>query len=363
MPAARNPISPESKPSAPDAKEGVLYIGIDLGTSRTAVAASNGVRESCGSLVGYPKDVVSRKALKKDVLFGEEALRNRLSLNFFRPLAMGVIQHSEDDPASPAAMEFMRAASDLVRHAVSLAKARTDELVYAVIGCPAECSIKNKKAILDAARSVVDCAMICSEPFSVAYGMDILKDALVIDIGAGTTDLCRMHGTLPAPEDQTTNRCAGDSVDEQLKKLLKESCPGAQLTIHRVTEIKEKFSYVGEQTDPVWVDLPVNGKPTPFEVSRQVREACRSIIPPMLEDMQKLIGSFDPDFQSILKRNVLLGGGGSQIRGLGSAIEKAMIDLFGEGRVTSVPEPVYAGANGSLKIAHDMPAEFWEKLR
>ena len=40
---------------------GVLYIGMDLGTSRSAVAASNGVRESVFTAVGYPKDIISRK--------------------------------------------------------------------------------------------------------------------------------------------------------------------------------------------------------------------------------------------------------------------------------------------------------------
>ena len=58
-----------------DDKQGVLYIGIDLGTSRTSVAASNGVRETVWSYVGYPKDVVSRKLLKKDKLFGKEAAK------------------------------------------------------------------------------------------------------------------------------------------------------------------------------------------------------------------------------------------------------------------------------------------------
>src|SRR5262245_6762180 len=69
-----------------DKTEGVLYLGIDFGTSHTSVAASNGVRETIASLVGYPKDVVSKKLLKKDVLFGDEAMEKRLSLNFFRPL-------------------------------------------------------------------------------------------------------------------------------------------------------------------------------------------------------------------------------------------------------------------------------------
>jgi rod shape-determining protein MreB len=31
--------------------------------------------------------------------------------------------------------------------------------------------------------------------------------------------------------------------------------------------------------------------------------------------------------------------------------------------VTTVEEPIYAGANGALKIAHDMPEEYWRKLR
>jgi hypothetical protein len=28
-----------------------------------------------------------------------------------------------------------------------------------------------------------------------------------------------------------------------------------------------------------------------------------------------------------------------------------------------IEEPVYGGANGALKIAHDMPAEYWEQLK
>ena len=33
------------------------------------------------------------------------------------------------------------------------------------------------------------------------------------------------------------------------------------------------------------------------------------------------------------------------------------------GKVLRIEEPVYGGANGALKIAHDMPAEYWEKLK
>src|SRR5262245_9480871 len=100
-------------------KDGVLYVGVDLGTSRTAIAASNGVREMQPSVVGYPKDVVSRKLLRKPTLFGDEAMKKRLSLNFYRPLEKGVIKYSDDGAKSNngEAQAHMKAATDLVRFA------------------------------------------------------------------------------------------------------------------------------------------------------------------------------------------------------------------------------------------------------
>src|SRR6185369_3191633 len=95
MPAARTP--------------GILHVGLDLGTSRTSIAASNGQRMTLLSYVGYPKDVVSRKLLQRDVLFGQEAVDKRLALDLFRPLAQGVIQ-SEGAQAE----QNLRAARDLI---------------------------------------------------------------------------------------------------------------------------------------------------------------------------------------------------------------------------------------------------------
>jgi len=36
---------------------------------------------------------------------------------------------------------------------------------------------------------------------------------------------------------------------------------------------------------------------------------------------------------------------------------------LGGGAVKIIDEPVYAGANGSLKIAIEMPESFWEHLK
>ena len=355
---------PKPRPSEPEGnvalEQGILYVGIDLGTSRTSVSASNGVRESMPSFVGYPKDAVSRKLLKKDVLFGDEALLKRLSLDLYRPLGDGVIKDGGGKAESDA---NLRAARDLIGEIIRRAKPRKDELVYAVIGAPAQASLHNKEAILDVARQSVDSVMLCSEPFSVAYGLDWLDEALVIDIGAGTTDLCRMHGTMPEESDQITITYAGDYVDGQLMQLLAQSCKGASFSIQMVKTLKEKHSNVSNIVAPILVEFPVAGKPTQFDITADMLRACRAIIPPIVEGLGTLISTFDPEFQHRLKNRVLLAGGGSQIAGLDQAIEAEMLVRLGGGRVLRIDEPVYGGANGALKIAHDMPAEFWQQLK
>ena len=75
------------------------------------------------------------------------------------------------------------------------------------------------------------------------------------------------------------------------------------------------------------------------------------------------VSTFDPEFQKRLKNRVLLAGGGSQIRGLHLAIEREMQKQLGGGKCVRIQEPVYGGSNGALKIAHDMPAEFWNELK
>src|SRR5215208_4344717 len=71
-----------------------LLLGIDLGTSRSSIVSMHGVRKTVDSYVGWPKDAVSFKHLQRDVIFGREALDNRLALNLYRPLEKGVIKGS-----------------------------------------------------------------------------------------------------------------------------------------------------------------------------------------------------------------------------------------------------------------------------
>ena len=357
------PVAPSGDPGrsmAPNA----LLLGLDLGTSRSSIVSMNGPRKVIESYVGWPKDSISRKHLKADILFGKAALDNRLALNLYRPLEKGVIKgtRDDDDTSSDEQAKNLEAAAELVRYLVSLIEPGRDDVLYGVVGVPSQASDRNKQGIIDATRGALDNVMIVSEPFSVAYGLERINDVLVIDIGAGTTDLCRMHGTVPTAEDQISLEIAGDAIDQALCGLIKKRHPAAQLTVNMCKQFKEQYGFVNAQTEKIEVSIPVNGKPIMHDITADLKEACSLLIQPIMEAIHKLVASHDPEFQKVLRDNVILSGGGALLNGLNKQIENGLRDLGG-GQVTVAVEPLYAGANGALQLAVDMPTEYWHQLR
>ena len=168
---------------------------------------------------------------------------------------------------------------------------------------------------------------------------------------------------MPEDTDQVTLTFAGDHVDKTLTDLIKAKHGEAQFSIQMVKNIKERHGSVAQNMEPALVNLPVRGKPTQFDLTDEVREACRTLVKPIVEGLGELVSTFDPEFQDKLKNRVLLAGGGSLCKGLDTAIEMEMHELLGGGKVMRIEEPIYGGANGALKIAHDMPPEYWEKLK
>ncbi len=338
-------------------RDKALFIGIDLGTSCASISTSNGVREVVPTYVGYPKDNISEELLGDQPLFGEMALKHRMSVELVRPLAHGVIQAGGKGQNN----KYLTAAKQLVHHLLEKASPKPGQPVYGVIGAPARASISSQRILVNAARGVLDAVMIVSEPFAVAYGLEILDQALVIDIGAGTVDLCRLHGTLPEKQDQITLDEAGDFVDDKLSKMIRKEYPKAQFTVNMIRKLKERYGFVSESADRIITKFPVNGRPKEFDITDELRAACKSIVPGMVDSIAKLIATYDPEFQETIRSNVILAGGGSQMIGLPNLLEAAMEELGG-GKVTRVDEPLFAGANGALKMAKQMPKHFWQIL-
>jgi rod shape-determining protein MreB len=341
------------KPRDEQKQDNVLFVGIDLGTSRSAISSSSGKREWIESYVGWPKDFIAEQVVGKPVLFGAEALQHRLSLDFCRPLERGIIKEGIESSE--------RAVKEIIRHLIDLAKPEPGQRIHAVVGVPAESLKVNKLAIRKAVAEYVHTLMVVSEPFAIAYGMNLLNDALIIDIGAGTIDFCIMHGTIPSEEDQRTILTAGDYIDEQLFNYLIEKYPGSKFNKNMVRQFKERFSFVRDINEQIRVELPVNGKPVMHDIKDEIRRACESMLPSLIETTTEMIARFDPEFQMKIKNNIVLAGGGSLIRGVAEYLQDALKE-YGTCKVTRVADPLFAGADGALKLAQDMPSKYWETL-
>jgi rod shape-determining protein MreB len=250
----------------------------------------------------------------------------------------------------------------LVEHAVSLTRPPKGMPIYGVIGAPSRATIANKKVVLDAARYAFDAVIILSEPFTIAYGMNRLSDTLVIDIGAGTIDLCPIYGTFPTEEDQVTLPVGGDFIDDHFLKMVRKMYPDVQMTLNMAREIKEKHGFVHDVNEKAIVTLPVAGKLKQFDLTAPLKEACRMIVAPIVQGLRDLIARFDPEFHQRLLQNIILGGGGSQLKGLDTVIEEALKE-YGGARVRKVGDAVFAGAMGALKLAMNMRVEAWEGLQ
>jgi rod shape-determining protein MreB len=184
---------------------------------------------------------------------------------------------------------------------------------------------------------------------------------MIIDIGAGTTDFCLMQGRYPSDEDQRSLTIAGDSIDAQLQKLIQARYPDASFTVFMVRDWKERHSFVGEPPAPVIVTAPVNGVPTPLDITADMRTACESIVAPIIETTMQLLPRVEPEFQERVRNNVILAGGGALIRNLGPTIEKALARVGG-GKVRVIETPSFVGSDGGLAIAKDAQDSDWDRL-
>jgi rod shape-determining protein MreB len=334
-------------------KNELLFVGIDLGTSRSAISASNGERTWVESYVGWPKDFIALKVLNKPVLFGKDALENRLSLDLYRPLEHGVIKEGT--------AKNEESVKELIRHLIELVTPEENQKIYAIVGVPAESLKINKLSIKRAVSEYVHSLMVVSEPFAVAYGLDLLNNAMVIDIGAGTVDFCIMHGTIPTEEDQRTIFTAGDYIDQQLFNYLSEKYPESHFNMNMVRQFKEQYSFVGNINSLVKVNIPVKGKPVLHDITDDLRRSCESVLPAIMETTTEMIAKFDPEYQTKIRNNIIIAGGGSQIRG----IDKYLYDVlkeYGSCNIKVVDDPLFAGADGALALAKDMPQEYWEQI-
>src|SRR6202020_1369678 len=104
-------------------------------------------------------------------------------------------------------------------------------------------------------------------------------------------------GTVPGPDDEISFTIAGDAIDQKLFDLIKSKFPEAQLTVNMCKLFKEQYGYVSDTKDKIEVMIPVNGKPTPHDITKVMKDACDILVQPIIDGVKKLISSFNPEFQ------------------------------------------------------------------
>jgi rod shape-determining protein MreB len=165
-------------------------MGIDLGTSHSAVVASNGARHVIESYVGWPVDAIARRVVNKPFLIGREALDNRLMLELHRPLEAGYLKEGSD--------KDLEAVQELLRHLLTLAGVESAPSprprVHAVIGVPARALAGQQRARRNAAGPSGPNPLV-PEPFArpTASGLH----TMIIYGGAGTTDFVSRTAAIP----------------------------------------------------------------------------------------------------------------------------------------------------------------------
>ncbi len=358
-----------SRTSGGSASDLALRVGIDLGTNTSVFQVSddgkpvNHPKDCVLSVVGFPKAGIIPGILPTDktALFGDEAIEYRLHLDLKWVLKDGYVDN----------LELCKL---FTQHMRNLINPSGDRKLWGVVGAPANASPERQKEIRGAMVGVLDRIVIVPEPFLAAMGLrddlgfkgkggdiDPTKHSLIVDIGAGTTDLCLVRGYYPTQEDQISFPKAGNFVDDNLLRGIQRRYPDVKLSKVTVTQLKEKHSYVGADGRTAPVKLYVDGKPKSLDFGEIVREACESIVPEILQGIKDLLARCDSDSIEHVLKNIIFTGGGSEISGLCERVQKALRDEGYDVATTRKPADYKRlVARGGLKIAENVRDDQWQ---
>ncbi|HXN35829.1 MAG TPA: rod shape-determining protein [Opitutaceae bacterium] len=371
--SASTPIAAPGSTSArpPAAKAAVLLVGLDLGTNKSCVLAGPPgssditVSKVVPSVVGYVKDGIVDGIITGNarILYGDEALRQMLHVDLAAPLAEGVIARPE-------------AARDFLRHIRLIADPTGRADIRAVVGVPANAGEPAREQIRRSAQGIFSRILLIPEPFLAALGfrddsrvkqpgyVDPVVNSLFIDIGGGTSDLCLVQGYFPTHDDQISIPFAGDGIDEIIFDELNRTYPNNGLSRITVREIKETHAYVGPSRRPLEVRVVIGGKSRALELGDAIGNACNTLIEKIYPALTSLIENASSDSVVTLLQNIIITGGGSQIRGIDTVLQAR---LAGDGYES--PRVRLAGqdfrryvAIGALKAARAARENQWQFL-
>lgn len=323
---------PDSTPAAGKAASQSIVLGFDFGTNKSCMISGSADADDIQlgkivpTVVGYVKEGIINGIIPGDaeVLFGEEAIKNRLHVDLDHPLGDGVI-HNLD------------AARDFAQHVRNLVDPSGTAEIRAVIGLPANAGNDARDDLRHVVAGIFDRLLLIPEPFLAALGVrddarigqssyvDPVNNSLFIDIGAGTTDLCLVQGYFPTADDQISFPSAGDAIDTKILAAIDQQYPDSGLSEIKIREVKEEHAYVGASRKPIDVKVIIGGKARELELGDVIGKACNQLFDKVLAATKTLISRASGDSIEQLLQNIIITGGGSQIKGVDTELQKHLV--------------------------------------
>lgn len=342
-----------------------LFAGIDLGTMNSVITTSNGMCRVIPTEIGWAKDPVVAERLGTEPLFGEAMEKNRLALRTLRPLQKGVLKvnySSEMSRNEDSLAERIDATARILGYALQSVAETEAFAIRGIMGIPAISDRRCISTLLKVARQSLETVALIPEPFAVGYSLGLSDPALVVDIGAGTTDVCHYYGALPTEADQSTVHFGGDHVDEMIYQNLLADYPGISISLRTVKNLKEKLGVLNDSASPIVVRVPAGKQfAKEIDVTVALRTALGKLAEAVFQGICDVLSSMPPEHHHAALSNVILAGGGSQLPGLCSHLEE-LLHPCGPSNVQRIPDTSHAGASGALRLAMELSEDSWIEL-
>ena len=292
-------------------------MGIDLGTANTLVTV-----KGRGIILDEPSVVAIDKEKKRILAVGKEAKRmvGRTPGNIvaIRPLKDGVI--ADFDTTEKMLRYFIQK----VHRNIAFARPRI------VICVPSGITAVEKKAVVEATEQAgARAAYIIEEPLAAAIGADLPIDeptgSMIVDIGGGTSEVAVL--SLGGIVVSRSLRIGGDEMDEAIIYYLKKEnnlLLGERTAEKIKMEIGSAFPLENEEKMEVNGRDLVTGLPkTIILTSQQIRSALEKTLVDIINSVIEVLDNTPPELSSdIMKRGIVLTGGGALLKGLVERISR-----------------------------------------
>lgn len=294
-------------------------IGVDLGTVNTLIYV-----KGRGIVINEPSLVAVNKKTGQVLAIGHEAKkmlgRTPGHITAIKPLVDGVISDFE------VTEQMLRYFFQKV-HGESFYVLPRPRVV---IGIPSGVTEVEKRAVEEAARNAgAREVMLIEEPMAAALGARLpVQEALgnmVVDIGGGTTEVAVI--SLGGVVSVKSLRIAGEKLNEDIIQLARDdfnlllgprSAEEVKIAVASVVDLNEKLETTMRGRDLV-TGLPKEVTITSKEVKKAISKSVKIVVDVVREIVEKTPPELLGD---IMKRGIVMAGGGSLLRGIDELINK-----------------------------------------